>query len=230
MHLKRGIEEQQKKDEEIEKLNYRIKHLVRNLNGGELPPCSSLSSSSMNSLPNPSSSISLSPSPSFYRVNLLVGKVLDCKIHEKANRLFYETIDCGEKEPRTICSSIREFYKPEDLIGKLVCVVANLKARKFCGMMSYGMLLCAVTYEGENETGCEVMEPPEGSAPGERVYINELPITEADNVIDNKSDAWESIKPFMKASSDGVGMYCGCKLITSKGVLKSKSLKNCQLS
>lgn len=226
MHLKRGIEEEQKKDEEIQKLNYRIKHLVRNLNGGELPPCSS-SSSFSNSLPNPSIP---SPSPSFYRVNLIVGKVIDCKIHEKANRLLYETIDCGEKEPRTICSSVREFYKPEDLIGKLVCVVGNLKPRKFCGMMSCGMLLCAVTYDGENETGCEIMEPPEGSAPGERVYINELPITEADSVIDNKSDAWESIKPYMNASNESIGMYCGCKLITSKGALKCKTLKDCQLS
>ena len=52
------------------------------------------------------------------------------------------TVKMGEEE-RTICSGIRQWYKPEDLIGKTVVVVANLKPRKMRGIVSHGMILCA---------------------------------------------------------------------------------------
>lgn len=95
-------------------------------------------------------------------------------------------------------------------------------------MESHGMLLCAV--EGSNHEKCEIVEPPEGSKPGERIFIKELPITPADDVIDNKSNAWDNIQPYLKATNESKSTYCDCELITSKGVLKCKSLKNCQLS
>ena len=51
----------------------------------------------------------------------------------------------GEKEPRCIVSGIAKYYNPQDLIGKKVCVVSNLKPAKLCGIESCGMLLCAST-------------------------------------------------------------------------------------
>ena len=65
------------------------------------------------------------------------------KKHPNADRLLVFQIDVGEDKPRQIISSIAEFYRPEDVIGKRVVVVTNLKKAKFRGMDSDGMLVCA---------------------------------------------------------------------------------------
>ncbi|MBE5738649.1 MAG: methionine--tRNA ligase [Clostridiales bacterium] len=78
----------------------------------------------------------------FMKVKLITGKVINCEKVPNADKLLKSTVDTG-KETRTIVSGIAEYYKPEDLIGKNVIVVANLAPRKLRGIESYGMLLCA---------------------------------------------------------------------------------------
>ena len=78
----------------------------------------------------------------FAKIDLKLGLVTNCETIEKADKLLKLTVKMGEEE-RTICSGIRQWYKPEDLIGKTVVVVANLKPRKMRGIVSHGMILCA---------------------------------------------------------------------------------------
>ena len=78
----------------------------------------------------------------FSRVELVVGKILEAKRHEKADKLLVFKVDLGT-EIRQIVSGIAAWYKPEDLIGKKVIVVKNLKPIKLRGEESKGMLLCA---------------------------------------------------------------------------------------
>ncbi len=77
----------------------------------------------------------------FAKVELRVCKVVDCKPIKKAKKLLELTLDDGTKEPRTVASGIAKWYKPEDLIGKHVIVVANLAPRTLCGVESHGMIL-----------------------------------------------------------------------------------------
>ena len=77
----------------------------------------------------------------FAKVELRVCKVVDCKPIKKAKKLLELTLDDGTKEPRTVASGIAKWYKPEDLIGKHVIVVANLAPRTLCGVESHGMNL-----------------------------------------------------------------------------------------
>ena len=79
---------------------------------------------------------------SFFAVELRVGEVLECEPVPKAKKLLRLIIDLGY-EKRQVVSGIAKFYKPEDLIGKKVVVVANLKPAKLCGVDSYGMLLAS---------------------------------------------------------------------------------------
>lgn len=79
----------------------------------------------------------------FSKVEFKIGVILGCVKHPNADRLLVFQIDVGEEKPRQIISSIAEFYKPEDVIGKRVVVVTNLKKAKFRGMESDGMLVCA---------------------------------------------------------------------------------------
>ena len=100
----------------------------------------------------------------FDRIILKVGKILACQNIPKANRLLHSTVDIGESEPRSIVSGIAEFYQPEELVGKLVVVVSNLKAVKLRGVLSQGMLLCV-----DSDKNLALVEPPESSKVGSRI-------------------------------------------------------------
>ena len=77
----------------------------------------------------------------FMKADLRVAKVIDCKPVKRAKKLLELTLDDGSKTPRTVASGIAKWYKPEDLIGHNVIVVANLKPAVLCGVESRGMIL-----------------------------------------------------------------------------------------
>ena len=79
----------------------------------------------------------------FAKVELKVGEIITAEKVENADKLLKFSVKVGE-ETRTIVSGIAKYYSPEELIGKEVVVVANLKPAKLKGIMSEGMLLCAV--------------------------------------------------------------------------------------
>lgn len=84
----------------------------------------------------------------FSKVELRAAKVLACEPVKRAKKLLKLIVDDGSAENRQIVSGISQWYKPEDLIGKTVVIVANLKPAKLCGEMSNGMLLAADTADG----------------------------------------------------------------------------------
>ena len=95
----------------------------------------------------PEGTVSLIDIAKFKEVSLRVGHILTAEKVEKADKLLKFTVDTGS-EVRTIVSGIAKFYTPEEMVGKQVVVVANLKPAKLRGIESQGMLLCAVTAEG----------------------------------------------------------------------------------
>ena len=78
----------------------------------------------------------------FAKIQLSVGKVLTAEKVEKADKLLKMTVKVGQTD-RTIVSGIAKWYKPEEMVGKEVVVVSNLKPAKVRGIMSEGMILCA---------------------------------------------------------------------------------------
>lgn len=79
----------------------------------------------------------------FARVDLKVARVTEAELHPNADRLLKLQLDDGSGQPRQICAGIREFYEPQDLVGKLIVIVANLAPRTIRGEESRGMLLAA---------------------------------------------------------------------------------------
>lgn len=86
----------------------------------------------------------------FEKVEFKVGVIKECEKHPNADRLLVFQVDLGEEKPRQIVSSIAEFYNPDEVIGKRVIVVTNLKPAKFRGLESNGMLLCATVGDDED--------------------------------------------------------------------------------
>lgn len=96
----------------------------------------------------------------FSKVELRVVKVLNCEKVKRSKKLLKFTVDDGEGE-RTVVSGIAQWYKPEDLIGHNVILVANLKPAKLCGVESQGMILSADA--GEDVKVIFVDDVPAGS-------------------------------------------------------------------
>lgn len=100
----------------------------------------------------------------FEKLELLTAKILFAEKVENADKLIKFVVDIGEGEQRVVVSSIAEYYKAEDMVGKTVLYLANLKPKKFRGIISHGMLLLAdngetlsiMKAEKDFEAGCEV--------------------------------------------------------------------------
>ncbi len=100
---------------------------------------------------------------SFGAVELRVAEVLECEPVPKAKKLLKLQVDLGY-EKRQVVSGIAKFYKPEELVGKKVIIVANLKPAKLCGVDSYGMLLAS----GEDDVKVVFLDP--SARNGDRVH------------------------------------------------------------
>ena len=77
----------------------------------------------------------------FQKIELKVGHIKTCRKVEKSSKLLCSEVDIGEESLRTIISGVAKFYSPEELIGRSVIVVTNLKPAKFLGKVSEGMIL-----------------------------------------------------------------------------------------
>ena len=101
----------------------------------------------------------------FEKLQLVVARVLKCEKVPKADRLLKSTLDVGGEE-RVVVSGIAGHYKPEEMVGKQVVLLANLAPRKIRGVESRGMLLCAaddeagvlrlLSVDGDADAGCEI--------------------------------------------------------------------------
>jgi methionyl-tRNA synthetase len=100
----------------------------------------------------------------FTKVDLRVGEVLTAERIPKADKLLLLTVDIGEEKPRQILAGIAQFYSPEQLLGRKIAVVANLKPRKLRGHESQGMLLAAsVGEEGKPVIATFTEDVPNGA-------------------------------------------------------------------
>ncbi len=91
----------------------------------------------------------------FSKVELKIGEVIACEKVAKSDKLLHETVKIGE-EVRSVVSGIAKFYTPEEMVGKKVVVVTNLKPVTLRGVLSEGMILCA-----EDEAGNLCLLSPE---------------------------------------------------------------------
>jgi len=100
----------------------------------------------------------------FEKLDIRVGKVLECTKVPKADKLLQFKIDDG-LGGRTILSGIAEYYNPEELVGKQVCFIANLEPRKIKGIESQGMILSAEDADGN----LAIIQPSKEIIPGSEV-------------------------------------------------------------
>ena len=159
-------------------------------------------------------------------LDIRVGKIVKAWHHPESEKLFCEEIDLGEGAPRQIASGLRAFYKTEELEGRRVVVLCNLKSRKLVGFPSHGMVLCA---SNADHTAVECMEPPEDAAIGERIMFESY--TQGEPEPENKiakKKIFEKLAPDLKTDANGICIWKGG---VSKPIIKaSKGMPNAQVS
>jgi len=105
----------------------------------------------------------------FFKVDLRVAEITACEPIKKAKKLLKLTLNDGTGEPRTVASGIAKWYKPEDLIGRRVVLVANLKPAVLCGVESQGMILAATDHTAAGEEDVKVLFV-DGMTPGSAIH------------------------------------------------------------
>ncbi len=100
----------------------------------------------------------------FIKMQFQVGKIIECKAVEKSKKLLCSQVKIGS-QVKQIVSGIRKYYTPEEMVGKKVMVLVNLKPAKLAGVLSEGMLLCAENDKGE----LALMEPDKDMPAGAEI-------------------------------------------------------------
>ena len=106
----------------------------------------------------------------FAKVDLRIAKIVQCEAVEGSVKLLRLTLDVGEGRMRNVFSGIASMYKPEDLVGQLTVLVANLAPRKMKFGVSEGMVLAASHADEKAEPGIYILNPWPGAQPGMRIH------------------------------------------------------------
>lgn len=119
------------------------------------------------------------------KVDIRVGKVIEVEPNKEGDKLYNEKIDFGNGEIRQIASGLRGRVEMSDLKDSLVVCILNLEKRNLKGWPSHGMILCTTGKDGK----IEPLRPPEGSTPGDLVYIGDLPR----EPVPDKKNPWKKV-------------------------------------
>ncbi len=105
----------------------------------------------------------------FTKIDLRIAMIVNCEQVDGSDKLLRLTLDVGEGRLRNVFSGIKSAYQPEQLVGKLTVLVANLAPRKMKFGVSEGMVLCASAADEKADPGLYVLEPWPGAKPGMRI-------------------------------------------------------------
>ena len=105
----------------------------------------------------------------FVKIDLRIAKIVNCEHVDGSDKLLRLTLDVGEGRHRNVFSGIKSMYKPEELVGKLTVLVANLAPRKMKFGVSEGMVLAASAADEKANPGIYILNPWPGAEPGMRI-------------------------------------------------------------
>lgn len=171
---------------------------------------------------------------SFTKMDFRVGLITKVWHHETAERLFCEEIDVGDDVPRQVASGLRQHYTLDEMNGRRVVVVCNLKESKLQGFLSFGMVLAAKTEGVDGKI--VLLEPPLSAAVGDRVYIEGLREGDLGGGVPaaaakvKKLKIWESVSPDLSTDATGTACWKGRPLLAAGEPLTAPNVPNSPIS
>ncbi|KAI2493302.1 aminoacyl-tRNA synthetase [Fragilaria crotonensis] len=169
------------------------------------------------------------------RPALRAATIVDVGPHPEADSLLLLKVDCGDvggaMEPRTVVAGLAGKISINDLIGKKVVAVTNLKPAKMRGIESHAMLLAASDGKEENEK-VELLVVPDSVPNGELISFDGKEPSEPDEMMKSKGalKVWDRVKAGFQTNSEGEAVYSWegqtFRMMTSGGPIKAASLQN----
>ncbi|XP_062964344.1 aminoacyl tRNA synthase complex-interacting multifunctional protein 1 isoform X1 [Cynocephalus volans] len=155
------------------------------------------------------------------RLDLRIGCIITAKKHPDADSLYVEEVDVGEMAPRTVVSGLVNHVPLEEMQNRMVILLCNLKPAKMRGVLSQAMVMCASSPEK-----VEILAPPSGSVPGDRIIFDAFP-GEPDKELNPKKKIWEQIQPDLYTNDECVATYKGAPFeVKGKGVCRAQTMTN----
>ncbi|RIB01160.1 tRNA synthetases class I-domain-containing protein [Gigaspora rosea] len=158
------------------------------------------------------------------RIDVRVAKIIKAENHPKNPKSYVSTVDVGDASgnPRTVVSGLASHIPLEQLQGRHVVAVCNLKPARLQGIESSAMLLAASSSDGQ----LELLDPPEGSEIGEQVIWKGYGCAKRDSEILNpKQKVFDQVAESLRVNEEGVAVFKDVPFETSKGVVTVKTLK-----
>lgn len=160
--------------------------------------------------------------PEICMLEFKVGQITKVWNHPEADKLYCEEIDVGEESPRQIASGLRPHFTLEEMQGRRLLVVANLKAKNLVKFKSHGMVLCAADKNGK----VEFVEPPSGAPIGEVVTFDGLPKPHPSTSSQvEKKKIFARCMEGMKTTNDKTAVWNGHAFMTSAGPCTVKTIQ-----
>lgn len=155
------------------------------------------------------------------RLDLRVGCIIKAEKHPDADSLYVEQVDVGEAAPRTVVSGLVKHILLEQMQNRMAILMCNLKPAKMRGVVSQAMVMCA-----SSPDKVEILDPPSGAVPGDRVTFQGFP-GEPDKELNPKKKVWEQVQPDLRTDDQCVATYKGAAFeVAGKGVCKAQTMSN----
>lgn len=155
------------------------------------------------------------------RLDLRIGRIVSAEKHPDADSLYVEQVDVGEAAPRTVVSGLVKHIPLDQMQNRMAVLLCNLKPAKMRGVVSQAMVMCA-----SSPDKVEILDPPSGAVPGDRVTFQGFP-GEPDKELNPKKKVWEQVQPDLLTDAQCVATYKGAAFeVASKGVCKAQTMSN----
>eukprot|EP00316_Scyphosphaera_apsteinii_P000472 CAMPEP_0119316882 /NCGR_PEP_ID=MMETSP1333-20130426/41235_1 /TAXON_ID=418940 /ORGANISM="Scyphosphaera apsteinii, Strain RCC1455" /LENGTH=934 /DNA_ID=CAMNT_0007322657 /DNA_START=1 /DNA_END=2805 /DNA_ORIENTATION=- len=137
------------------------------------------------------------------KLDLRVGRILAVVKHPEADSLYIEEIDLGDTKPRQVVSGLVKHMTPDQMQGKLVVCLANIKPEKLRGVESQAMVLCGFPASG---SPAELVQPPADCSPGTRVVF-EGHDAQPERQLNPKKKVFANLKPNFNISDERIARF-----------------------
>ncbi|XP_069023949.1 aminoacyl tRNA synthase complex-interacting multifunctional protein 1a [Embiotoca jacksoni] len=155
------------------------------------------------------------------RLDLRIGRIITADKHPDADSLYVEQVDVGETSPRTVVSGLVKHIPLDQMQNRMAILMCNLKPAKMRGVVSQAMVMCA-----SSPDKVEILDPPSGAVPGDRVTFQGFP-GEPDKELNPKKKVWEQVQPDLRTDDQCVATYKGAAFeVAGKGVCRAQTMSN----
>ena len=139
------------------------------------------------------------------RIDLRVGKIVECQKHPDADSVYVEKVDCCEEEPITVVSGLVKYIPLDKMQNRKVVLVCNLKPANMRGIKSQAMVLAATSPDGSR---VELVEPPADADIGSKITVSGYE-GEPDEILNPKKKVWDQVQVDLLTNDDRQACYKG---------------------